>query len=322
MREFDLIERIQALLGAPSESVLIGPGDDAAVVRLEGRTAVSVDAAVEGVHFDLRFMTPWAVGRRAAAAALSDLAAMGATPRFALLDFGLRPGMEPAVIMKLVEGFVEECGRHGAEIVGGNITSCQAIFFSSTVIGAIEGDPLVRSGARPGDRILVSGELGGSSLAVEIMMREACLQSADTEEICKTYLIPNPRIGLGLALRGIASAAIDISDGLGQDLGHVAKASGVGALIHLSKVPRPAGFGRIAPVFGDPMHFMAAGGEDYELLVTVPPERLAEAFAAAEKVKVRLTEIGEIVDRDQGVTFFDLAGQAWKPDTLGWDHLR
>ena len=321
MNEHDLILKIRELTGTPSSDIETGPGDDAAVIRTQERMCVSVDASVEGVHFELRYIKPWGVGRRAAAAALSDLAAMGSDPQFALLDMGIRHGLDEDSILDVVRGFIEGCRENGAEVIGGNITSSSVLSLSTTVIGQMDGEPLLRSGARPGDILLVSGTLGGASLAVEILSRDACLDNEDTEKICRSYLIPNPRIRLASALKGLATSAIDISDGLAMDLAHIAHESGVGARVSLSKVPRDVSFDRIAFRFGPALEFLAARGEDYELLVTVPPDRVEEAMHKADEVDVNLTEIGEITEEHRGVLLTDPTGEPWKPSSSGWDHL-
>jgi thiamine-monophosphate kinase len=244
--ELDLITSFQRILGDHGGHVELGSGDDAAVVRGEGRAVVSVDAVVEGVHFDLATHSHADVGHKALATALSDLAAMGVPAGEAYVVLGA-PGDDG--LESLVEAMDALARRFGVAIVGGDVTRAPVLFVSVTVIGwAADGDPVVRrDGARPGDRVGVTGVLGGAADLVSERARR-----------------PEPRLELGRALaQAGVSAMIDVSDGVATDARHLAERSGVRIEIELERLP-------LAPGVEDPV-VAATAGEDYELLFTAPP---------------------------------------------------
>jgi thiamine-monophosphate kinase len=243
--ELDLIRSFQRILGERGGRVELGSGDDAAIVRSEGRAIVSVDAVVEGVHFDLATHSYADVGHKALATALSDLAAMGVAAGEAYVVLGA-PGDDG--LEALVEAMEALARRAGVAIVGGDVTRAPVLFVSVTVIGwAADGDPVIRrDGARPGDRVGVSGALGGAADLTSERARR-----------------PEPRLELGRALaQAGASAMIDVSDGVATDARHLAERSGVRIEIALERLP-------LAPGVDDPV-VAATAGEDYELLFTAP----------------------------------------------------
>jgi thiamine-monophosphate kinase len=306
--------------------VRIPSGDDAAVADHEGPLVISVDALIEGVHFSLPQFPMRAVGRKALAAALSDLAAMGAEPREAYVVLGVPEGGEGDGLLELADGLADVAERDGVSVVGGDVTRAPALLLSVTAIGAeAEGSPLVaRTGAAPGDAVVVTGELGGAAAALTMLLSEAgteaALDAETREALLARQLDPRPRLAAGVALASAgATAMIDLSDGLAADAGQIAEASGVGLEIELERLPLADGLAAIHETEHEARLLAASGGEDYELLACLPASRLAEARAAVESGGCALTEIGA-VSTGAGAMIRDAAGAAL--DLPGFDHLR
>jgi thiamine-monophosphate kinase len=304
--EFDLIAALRARLPEPGPRVLLGVGDDAAITAPEGVTATSVDAIVEGVHFR-RESTPLdAIGRRALAAALSDLAAMGAEPGEAYIVLGVPEDLDEAGCLELLEGAEALAARTGTALVGGDISRSAVLFVAITVVGhAPDAESLVRrGGANAGDVIAVTGELGG---AVALRLLEGGASGGVPDDLAHALrarqLDPQPRLREGRALAaGGATAMIDISDGLGADAGHIAAESGVRLEIDMATIPLQAGVREVAMAAGeDPLELAAGGGEDYELLCCLPAGSLDRARAAVADVGGSLTVIGNCVPGEGGV---------------------
>jgi thiamine-monophosphate kinase len=363
-REFSLIAAIAAELAPAGDRVLRGIGDDAAVVRARAVCVTSVDAAVEGVHFRLvdeagrRWMTPAQVGRRSLAAALSDLAAMGAEPGEAYLVLGLPPGFGEEAALDLVRGAADLARSTGTAILGGDVVAAPVLTVSFTAVGwADSEDELVgRDGARPGDLIGVTGRLGGAGAALAVLegravgggtvdrgasegksseggaaMRGALEGAAqETGAALSRFRAPVPRLAEGRALASAgAHAMIDLSDGLASDAGHVGRASGVCLEIALRNLPLESGVSEAAAALGVPPWQLAAeSGEDYELCFCIAPEdrrraerALAEAGAAGAG-GVPITWIGRVLPADPpdraGVVLLDAEGRR-RPLT-GFEH--
>jgi len=248
--ELDLIRTFQRILGERGDRLEIGSGDDAAVVRGDDRAVVSVDAVVEGVHFDLATHSYADVGHKALAAALSDLAAMGVGPGEAYVVLGVPEATDPARLSELAESMEALADRSGVTVAGGDVTASPVLFLAVTVIGwAADDDPVVaRGGARPGDRVGVTGTLGGAADLTSERARR-----------------PVPRLDLGPALaRAGVTAMIDVSDGVATDARHIAESSGVQIAIELERLPLADGV--------DDAEIAASAGEDYELLFSAPPD--------------------------------------------------
>ncbi|HYD41767.1 MAG TPA: thiamine-phosphate kinase [Anaeromyxobacter sp.] len=310
--EFALIDRITRLLPLRGEGVVLGPGDDCAVLAPpRGEELVAtVDEVVEGVHFDRRF-TPADIGWKALAVNLSDLASMGARPLWGLVALALPREERAARVLGVMRGVAACARRFGLAVVGGNVSRAPALSVSITAVGAVApGAALTRAGARPGDLLLGSGTFGDAALGLE---------EGAAPALARRQRRPTPRLALGRALAGIARAGIDVSDGLVQDLGHVARASRVRAVVEVERLPLSAAYRRRAAGLADPHAAALAGGEDYELLLAVPPGRLGAALTAARRAGSSLSVLGRF-ERGAGVRV--LSGGQVRPAPVGHDHLR
>jgi thiamine-monophosphate kinase len=291
MPEFDLIQRY---FTRPAPGAVLGVGDDAALLRVAPgmELAVSTDMLVEGTHFFPK-ADPRLLGHKTLAVNLSDMAAMGARPRWALLSLAM-PAEDAAWLQAFSEGFFALAVQHGVELVGGDTTR-GPLNLCVTIAGeAPRGAALRRSGARAGDDIWVSGVLGDAALALAHLQGRMRM-AADAFEACARRLHqPEPRVALGLALRGLASSAIDISDGLLADLGHILERSGAGARIELDALPVSDAL-RGAPDEDLARHCALSGGDDYELCFTAAPAARREIERLATRLNLPLRRIGEIV---------------------------
>lgn len=308
--EFELIDLFTRALPLRGEGVLLGVGDDAAVLRPpRGEQLVATaDAVFDGVHFDGRFSAA-DVGWKALAVNLSDLAAMGARPLWALVALALPRHTDPAKVAGVARG-LGACARlHGVTVVGGNVTRARQLSLTVTVIGGA-ARPLRRDGARPGDAVMLSGTVGDAALG---------LRPRASAALTRRQRRPTPRLALGRALHGIATAAIDVSDGLVQDLGHLCAASRVGASVRLEELPLSAAYRRATRRDTDPWGPALSGGEDYELCVTVPPRKVRSALAAAAGAGTPLTVVGTIL-AGSGVQVVECHG-GLHPFRRGHDHL-
>jgi thiamine-monophosphate kinase len=260
--------------------------------------ALTTDMLVEGRHF-LPDADPRSLGHKALAVNLSDLAAMGAAPRWALIALAL-PAADEAWLGAFSSGLFALAARYGVDIVGGDTTRAALRAITITAIGQVPAEvALYRAGARPGDDIWVSGELGGAALA---------LIHPEIAEAARRLHEPEPRVELGERLRGLANAAIDVSDGLAGDLAHILERSRVGAVVHYERVPRPAAFRALKDAKLE-KDCVLSGGDDYELLFTAAPARRQELEALAGELGVALACIGAIRDGDGKLVVLDAQGR-------------
>lgn len=303
MGEFELLARVRERLPAAGPRVRLGSGDDAAVTVPEGATATSVDALVEGVHFRRNQASLAQIGGKALAVALSDLAAMGADAGEAYVALGVPADLDEAGCIELLDGIVEIAAATGTAVAGGDVTRAAQLVLAMTVVGhaAEPGQLVARGGAREGDLVVLSGEIGGAAAGLLLLERPELAETVPPETAARLrarQLEPRPLLAAGRALAGAgATAMIDLSDGLGGDAPHVAAASGVRLRIETNTLPLADGVAAVASAAGlDPIRLAVSGGEDYELLATLPPQRLEQASEAVRAAGAgQLTEVGEVV---------------------------
>ena len=314
--EFDLIARY---FTRTTPGAVLGVGDDCALLAPTPgmQLAVSSDMLLEGRHFSPQD-SPAGIGHKSLAVNLSDLAAMGATPRWATLSIAL-PGVDEAWLQAFARGFFRMADAHGLELVGGDTTR-GALSIAITVIGEVPpGLALQRNGAQVDDEVWVSGQLGSAALALAYRQGRLFMEQIDAAKVLPALYLPQPRVSLGLALRGIAHSAIDVSDGLLADLGHILQASKVGATLELARVP-------VAEVtrnyLDNPVarECVLAGGDDYELCFTAPSDRHDAVMAAGRQAGVPVTCIGRITAQ-AGLQVLDAQGEPMTIDKTGYDHF-
>ena len=304
--EFELIAAIRERLtvgGAPSGSaaLIVGSGDDAAIVGPRQATATSVDMLVEGVHFETPPFTLREVGRKALAVALSDLAAMGASPAEAYVQLGAPHTRDDEELLEVASGIADVAARHNVVVAGGDLSSAPVLLVAVTVVGedSSAGAFVRRDGAISGDLLVVTGELGGAAaglLALRSPDLVAGLEPTVVSELRGRQVEPRARVEAGLALaKAGATAMIDISDGLAGDAEHLTVASGVGAEIDVASLPQAPGVAEVAAAAGVAvLGLTAAGGEDYELLAALPQSAWETARAGVEATGITLSAIGRI----------------------------
>ncbi len=285
MNEFELIGKFVAQFEVPKSPS--GPGDDCAVIGKRGLSCVTTDAVVEGVHFTRRTFSLEDIGHKALAVNLSDLAAMGAVPDWFTVALGLPEDVNGADLTKLARGMSKLANAHGATLVGGNVTSSKQLSLTITAAGTLPSKPLLRSGAEVGDGLYVSGPLGDAAAGLE------CLREGfNVKPLIAAQRRPSPHLAFAAHARKFASAAIDVSDGLAQDLGHLCTASGVGAELWSDAVPMSDALRDYASE--QALDFALTGGEDYVLLISVRAAQTARFEAALEKVGLAAHRVGVV----------------------------
>ena len=316
--EFDLIARHFARPGRPLRKAVLGIGDDCALFAPAPgqQLAVSTDMLVEGRHF-LSTVAPARLGHKALAVNLSDLAACGAEPLAFTLALALPRG-DDEFVAALAAGLFALADAQGIELVGGD-TTAGPLNLCITVFGQVPpGLALLRGGARPGDDLWVSGRLGDARLALEVFRGQVALAGEDFETVRRAMELPQPRVALGIALRGLASSAIDLSDGLVGDLGHVLARSGVAAVVDVDALPRSAVLAAQPAALQH--ECLLAGGDDYELLFTAPPAQRQAVLAAGAAAGVTVTRCGRI-EAGSGLRVIDRHGKALPAAWRGFDHF-
>lgn len=310
-REFEIIGRYLTREGHDG-AVRVGIGDDAAVVAPEGDLAIAVDMIVGGTHFP-ETLAADAVGHRALAVNLSDLAAVGARPRWATMALCL-PGGDESWVSAFADGFFRLAGQFGVTLIGGDTTR-GPLAVTVQVIGDQSTEPLLRSGGMSGDLVFVSGSLGDAAAGLECL--QGGIETKDAASLVECFSYPVPRVDLGLALAGLAHAAIDISDGLVSDLGHVCRQSGCGARIDIDRLP----LSRALRSLGDTRAIEHAlnGGDDYELLFTIAADDAGRVREAAAVSGTPVTEIGVLTGNGPLVGIRD--GSEFELEARGFRHF-
>ena len=314
--EFELIARY---FTPPVRRAVLGVGDDCALLDVAaGMTlAVSTDMLVEGRHF-VSTVSPERLGHKALAVNLSDLAACGARPLAFTLALAM-PQADEAFLAPFTRGLLALADRHGCELVGGDTTR-GPLTIAITVFGeVVAGAALLRSGARPGDDLYVSGTLGDARLALEVLRGTVTVTGDAFARVRGAMEEPEPRVALGLALVGVASSAIDVSDGLAGDLGHVLRRSGVAAVVDVDALPRSADLA--AQPAAMQRECLLAGGDDYELVFTAPITRRDAVVEAAAVAATAVTRIGRI-ESGSSLRFVDAAGREVTGPAHAFDHFR
>jgi len=319
--EFHLIERLLERLG-PGHRAILGPGDDCAILpRARARQLLTIDSMVEGVHFKLAWGTPEALGARALTVNLSDIAAMGGKPTVCVVNLAVRDGLGLRFFDRMYQGLRKAAARAEVEVVGGNVTRAGALAITIALLGEVRGAALRRDSARPGDTIYVTGTLGDAATGLRILSGRLRATAAARKFLVNRFLQPAARLKAGLRLAQIkpAPAAIDLSDGLWQDLGHILERSGAGAEIDSGALPLSAAY---RATVGDDPALALGGGEDYELLFCL--RRAVAAPVLTRRLGVRVSRIGRITSSGAAV-LVDARGAALGLGTtplLGWDQLR
>lgn len=313
--EFDIIQRYFARPFGKCESVVLGIGDDAAILSPSPnrQLVVSIDSLLAGVHFP-HSTAAEQVAAKALAVNLSDLAAMGATPAWFTLALSL-PEIDHDWLAAFSEGLAEMASACGLALIGGDTTR-GPLAVTIQIAGYVQpGKALLRSGARAGDRIFVTGSIGDAALGL-YALRHRCGKKADTDYLIERLNRPQPRIEAGQALQGVASACIDVSDGLFADLGHILDASGVGARVREAEIPRSPAASAFLAERAELWPSFANRGDDYELCFCVPRENLEKIAALEKRLDCRLSCIGEIVAQ-KGLQVLDEQG---RPIDIGHDN--
>jgi thiamine-monophosphate kinase len=323
--EFGLINRIRKSMAASDPDLIQGIGDDVAVVGLGNKVLlVTTDILIEDIHFDRSWIDPYRLGKKALAVNLSDIAAMGGTPRYFLISLGLPKNLPLSFFSSFYRGLKEGAKRFHVALIGGDTSLSQKIVINICLLGeGKKGELLFRKGARIGNDLFVSGTLGDAALGLKILQKEG-LQGR-TRGLIGKHLSPCPRIELGQAITGhrLATAMIDVSDGLLIDTTHLLEESGVGACIWEDRIPLSGLYRKWIHAYSKkPYEIALTGGEDYELLFTASPEIRERISSLARSLKIPITRIGEILHKKQGLHIIRKDGKDYSPSRLGFEHFR
>jgi len=321
--EFGLIERI-GRMSASGPGVRIGIGDDSAWVNhAAGSSLITADLLIEGVHFDLKWTSLFALGYKSLAVNLSDIAAMGGMPAYAIVSLGIPAKFDSKQVDEFYRGFNSLARKYRVALIGGDTNIAPTLIISVCLIGAPPARPVRRSGANAGDDIYVTGTLGDSALGLEQLRKKSrAAKPAAVRQLLARHHRPTPRMTAGalLARENLATAMIDVSDGLLQDLAHICKASNTGAVIWHEQLPLSAAYRAISGKNGT--RFALGGGEDYELLFCARPRHRRRVEKLPRLAQVKITRIGTCVAAQRGITVIDGSGKPLSLRLKGHDHFK
>jgi thiamine-monophosphate kinase len=332
--EFDFINALRQRVASSTQSTVTGIGDDAAVFRTSANkeTVVSIDLLVEDIDFRRTTTPPYLLGHKALAVSLSDLAAMGSRPLWALVSIGIPEDVwQTNFVDQMYDGWLDLANRYGVQLIGGDTSRAhEHIVIDSIALGECPaGMAVKRNGARPGDQIFVTGSLGGAAAGLRLIERGAHLaeqnladeDSQKVDHVLLRQLRPEPRVGWGMVLseERLTTAMIDLSDGLSSDINHLCEASNVGALLDASLLPIDE---HVVELCGrralDPLQLALHGGEDFELLFAVKPENVARLPKRVDGVEIK--RIGEVTTANDGVKISE-GTRTWDLRPGGWKHF-
>lgn len=319
--ENGLIERIRARIGAPKPGE-VWAGDDAAVVRMaRPEMLLATDFLVEGVDFDLVYASGSDIGYKAMAVNVSDMAAMGGFPLHAVASLSLRPDLHLALFDSILDGLLEAAAEYRVSLVGGDLSSASEVMLSVAMTGAVDAAAVLRSGARVGDAICVTGTFGASAGGLFALRNGLRGKDPSIDEMIRRHLRPKARVREGLRIASLgATSMIDASDGFALDLKRMMEASGVGCIVEPSTVPIDPGLGVLETLVAsspEALELGLYGGEDHELIFTIDRERYPEVKMLLGEIGTQVTAVGEVTDGDMRLGDRLLEGK-----DLGWEHLR
>ncbi len=323
--EFGLINRIRKWMTVTDSALLQGIGDDVAVIEIRNKILLATtDILIEGIHFDRSWIDPFRLGKKALIVNLSDIAAMGGIPKYFLISLGLPKHLSLSFISSFYRGLKEGAKRFQVDLIGGDTSLSQKIVINICLLG--EGkkrDLLFRRGAKVGNDLFVSGTLGDAALGLKILQKKGLTEKP--KGLIEKHLSPYPRIELGQAIsrHHLATAMIDVSDGLLIDTTHLLEESGVGARIWEDRIPLSRTYQKWIHSFSkDPYRIALTGGEDYELLFAAPREKRKKISNLVRSFKIPMTWIGEILPQEKGFHIIRRDGKGYSPGHLGFDHFK
>jgi thiamine-monophosphate kinase len=323
--EFGLIGRIRKWMAASDPALIQGIGDDVAVIEVgEKVLLVTTDILIEDIHFKSSWIDPYRLGKKALAVNLSDIAAVGGTPKYFLISIGLPRNLSFSFISSFYRGLKEGAKRFSVDLIGGDTSLSQKIVINICLLGeGRKASLLFRKGARIGDDLFVSGTLGDAALGLKILQKKRAEEGP--KGLIEKHLSPLPRIRLGqsIAKHLLASSMIDVSDGLLTDTNHLLEESEVGARIWENRIPLSRLYRKWVRCFSkDPYPIAVSGGEDYELLFTASPEMRKKISNLAHSLKIPITRIGEILPQKYGFRIIRKDGTEYLPSHLGFEHFK
>lgn len=324
--ESRLIKEIMKWSGKPSHKVIQGIGDDTAVVSSpKGRILATVDMMVEGIHFDLHYTIPQEIGHKALAMNLSDIASMGGRPLHCLVSLGLPDSLSRPFIKDLYKGLRNLAHQYKVSVIGGNIARTHTrLIVDVTVIGEVRKRAILRRGAKKGHLLAVTGTLGASAAGLKLLKKLGRNAITKHSQLVRAHLVPKPCLAEAHAMARTKSvtAMIDISDGLSTEVHHLAEESGVGFVVEEGLIPMSNAVREVAKKFHtNPLKWALHGGEDYQLLFALKPTRLARVHSALRALGKKMTVIGEVRPKAEGIWLRQDNGKLKKLEPKGWDHL-